>query len=168
MMTHSLQTRMTRKRKARLLCMHCASASVGREVDIVVCSQGTIYGRYWGGFFGSTRAWHRCRARPFLSIGPQASPQRQEERKGPKRNVRYVILRHHLFLTHAFIIIAQSPPNPHRRIPHRNRLFHLRRRPSRTRSGCSVVTSNIDSQDSTRFQTIRRILLKRSSAHLDR
>jgi hypothetical protein len=131
--THSLQTRMTRKRKAHLSCMYSASASVGREADIVVCSQGTVYGRYWRGFFGFTRAWHRCRARPFLSIGPQASPQRQEECKGPKRNVRDVILRHHIFLTHAFIVTAQNPPNPHRRIPHRSRLFHLPRRPSRTR-----------------------------------
>jgi hypothetical protein len=131
-MTHSLQTRMTRKRKARLSCMHSASASVAREADIVICSQGTIYGRYWRGFFGSTRTWHCCRARPSLSIGPQTSPQRQEERQGPKRNVRDIILRHTLFLTHVFVT-AQSPPNPHRRIPHRSRLFHLPRRPSRAR-----------------------------------
>ena len=54
----------------------------------MVCSQGTIHGRYWRGFFGSTRAWHCCRARPSLFIDPQTSPQRQEERQGPKRNVR--------------------------------------------------------------------------------
>ena len=103
MMTHSLQTRMMRKRKARLSCTHSASASVGREAEIVVYSQGAIYGRYWRGFFGSTRAWHCCRARPFLPIDPETSSQRQEERQGPKRNVRYVILRHRPFLTHALL-----------------------------------------------------------------
>ena len=131
--THSLLTRMTRKRRAHLSCMHSASAFVASEADIVFCSQGTIYGRYWRGFFGSTRAWHRCRAWPSHSIGSQTSPQREEERQGPKRNVRDIIPRLFLFRTHAFVVTAQSPPNPHRHIPHRSRLFHLPRRPSRTR-----------------------------------
>jgi len=34
--------------------------------------------------------------------------------------------------------------------------------------GCSVVSSNIVSRDSSRFETIRKYLLKRCSAHLDR
>jgi len=82
---------------------------------MVVCPQGTIYGRYRRGFFGSTRAWHCCRARPFLSIDPQTSPQRQEECQGPKRNVRDIILRHHLSYLRLYCHSAKSaePPPPY-------------------------------------------------------
>jgi len=62
------------------------SASNGRhdEADIVVCPQGTICRPYIGedffwGLVTGTRAWQGCQVRSFLSIGPQASPQRQLE-----------------------------------------------------------------------------------------
>src|ERR1700679_2305745 len=71
-------------------------------------------------------------ARTFVAIDSQTS-QGQDECQGPKRNVWDIILRHHLFLTHAFIVTVQSPLNPHCRILHRSRLFHLPWKPSRTR-----------------------------------
>jgi len=51
----------------------------GRKANAVVRAQGPIHGRHWRGFPGFTRAGYRCRIRPFFSLGPQTSPQGQEE-----------------------------------------------------------------------------------------
>jgi hypothetical protein len=81
------RTRERTKRKSALSCMHSTLAFIRREADIVVCAQRRNCGRDWRGFLGSTQAWHCRRVWSFLSFGPQASPQRQEERRGPKRRV---------------------------------------------------------------------------------
>ena len=62
--------------------MHSALVSIGRDADILVCAQR----RNWRGFFGST-IYELGIATEFLSIGPQVSPQGQEERQGPKGSV---------------------------------------------------------------------------------
>ena len=64
-------------------CMHSALVSIGRDADIfiLVCAQR----RNWGGFFGSI--YELGSATEVRSIGPQVSPQGQEERQGPKGSV---------------------------------------------------------------------------------
>jgi len=97
--------------------MYSASASVGREADMVVCSQGTIYGRYWRGFFGSTRA---CASLPNSAFPLYRSAKRllkgKRNAKGPKRNVRDIVLRHHLSYLRLCCRSAKSagpsPPYP--------------------------------------------------------
>ena len=71
-----------------LSCMYSILASIGRETDIVMYAQRRSCGRILEDSLGlrSTRLWNCCRLGvwSFLSFGPQASPQRQEERaKGP-------------------------------------------------------------------------------------
>jgi hypothetical protein len=87
-LSRTMKKRNRGKKKAHLSCMRSTLASIGREADIVVCAQRRNCGRNWRAFFGFTRAWNCRQVRSFLSFGPQASPQRHEERQGPKRSRR--------------------------------------------------------------------------------
>ena len=148
----------------------CLLALAGTDADMVIFAQGSIHRRHWRGLSWSARAWYRCRTRPFLSLDSKASPQRQEECQRPECCVWSLFSPATPCPKALFSSIAQSPPNPHRRIPRHRRSSHLPWEASRAKLACFVVTTSTASQVrySIHYRTTRQILRRRNSARSDR